>query len=167
MNELSVGAVDLVIRPIQGEEETKACARLMANSEPWVTLQRSYEESYKMLKDPSREVYVGRLGDETVGFLILVMKGAFVGYLQTVGLHREWRNRGIGSKLIEFAEERIFREAPNVFICVSSFNQEALRLYERLGYHIVGELKDYIINGHSEILLRKSIAPLNEFKNKR
>lgn len=167
MNELSVGAVDLVIRPIQGEEETKACARLMANSEPWVTLHRSYEESYEMLKDPSREVYAGRVGDETVGFLIVVMKGAFVGYLQTVGLHREWRNRGIGSKLIAFAEERIFREVPNVFICVSSFNQEALRLYERLGYYIVGELKDYIINGHSEILLRKSIAPLNEFKNKR
>jgi hypothetical protein len=27
----------------------------------------------------------------------------------------------------------------------------------------VGELHDYIVAGHSEILMRKSIAPLSEF----
>ena len=39
----------------------------------------------------------------------------------------------------------------------------AQRLYERLGYDVVGEFKDYIISGHSEILLRKTIAPLSEY----
>jgi ribosomal-protein-alanine N-acetyltransferase len=65
-----------------------------------------------------------------------------------------------------FAEERIFSETPNVFICVSSFNKFTQRFYERLGYEVVGELKDYIISGHSEILLRKTIAPFTEFKKK-
>ncbi len=37
-------------------------------------------------------------------------------------------------------------------------------LYERLGYAVVGELTDYIVSGHSELLLRKTIAPLNEFR---
>jgi hypothetical protein len=31
------------------------------------------------------------------------------------------------------------------------------------GYEVIGELKDYIVPGHSEILLRKTIAPLTEF----
>jgi ribosomal-protein-alanine N-acetyltransferase len=66
--------------------------------------------------------------------------------------------------LIEFSEKRIFTEAPNVFMCVSSFNTKAKDLYERLGYEIIGELKDYILSGQSEILMRKTLAPLTEFK---
>jgi ribosomal protein S18 acetylase RimI-like enzyme len=61
-----------------------------------------------------------------------------------------------------FAVQRILRVAPKVFICVSSFNDRARSLYERLGYEVVGELKDFIVRGHSEWLLRKSIGPLAE-----
>ena len=39
--------------------------------------------------------------------------------------------------------------------------------YWRLGYDVVGELHDYIVAGHAEILLRKTIAPLNGFKKKK
>jgi hypothetical protein len=66
----------------------------------------------------------------------------------------------VGSALLAFAEERIFREHPNVFICVSDFNPGARRLYERLGYRLVGELADYVVAGHSELLLRKTRGPL-------
>jgi ribosomal protein S18 acetylase RimI-like enzyme len=52
------------------------------------------------------------------------------------------------------------QQTANVFMCVSSFNIEAKRLYIRLGYEVVGELRDYIVAGHSEILLRKTIGPL-------
>jgi ribosomal-protein-alanine N-acetyltransferase len=135
----------------------------MSGSEPWKTLRRGYEEALAMFEDPGREVYVAATGEEIVGFAILQMRGTFVGYLQSVGVAQEWRGRGVGSKLIAFAEERIFREAPNVFILVSSFNDRARALYERLGYQVIGELKDYIVAGHSEILLRKSIGPLSEF----
>jgi [ribosomal protein S18]-alanine N-acetyltransferase len=48
-------------------------------------------------------------------------------------------------------------------MCVSSFNRDARRLYERLGYRVVGELTDYIVEGHSEILLRKTVGPLTTF----
>jgi len=37
---------------------------------------------------------------------------------------------------------------------------------EGIGYGIIGELKNYIIPGHSEILLRKTIGCLTEFKVK-
>ena len=91
------------------------------------------------------------------------MKGAFIGYIQTVCISRERRGKGIGSKLVSFAEQRILSETPNVFMCVSSFNKNAKRLYQGLGYEIIGEIKDYIVSGHSEILMRKTISPLNEF----
>jgi len=155
------------IRRIHGAHEADLCARFMAASEPWLTLRRTVETSLRMLNDPRREVYVAVVRGEVAGFLVLQMEGAFVGYIQTLGVLPPWQNRGIGSRLVRFAEERIFSESPNAFICVSSFNQRARRLYERLGYEVVGELKDYIVVGHSEILLRKSVGALADFQRPR
>lgn len=145
-------------------EEVHLLSEFMANSEPWATLKMTYQYSVRMVIDPMREVYVADAGGEVAGFTVLRMKGSFVGYIQTLGVLHGWRNRGIGSGLIQFAEQRIFSESPNAFIFVSSFNEGAQRLYERLGYKVVGELNDYIIPGHSEILMRKTIAPWTEFK---
>jgi ribosomal-protein-alanine N-acetyltransferase len=161
MNAENTTAIE--IRKLTQNSEVEICARMMASSEPWMTLRRNYDESVKTLTVPSKQVYLAKANGEIGGFIILIMQGAFIGYIQTVCVAPEWRSKGIGSKLLTFAEERILRETPNVFMCVSSFNQNAQRLYQRLGYEVVGELKDYIVSGHSEILLRKTIAPLTEF----
>ena len=153
----------LEIRRLYGADEAHVCAQLMSSSEPWITLRRTYDDSIVMLNDPAREAYVGIVEDRVVGFMILRMDGAFVGFIQTVAVVPSWRGRGVGTRLIEYAEERIFRESPNVFINASSFNPGAQRLYERLGYQVVGELKDYIVPGHSEVLLRKTLGPLTEW----
>jgi ribosomal protein S18 acetylase RimI-like enzyme len=152
------------IRKLRHPDEAEECARLMANSEPWITLRRTYDDCLRIVKDPSREVYLGFAKDEIVAFIIFVVRGALVGYIQTVAVKPEWRNKGIGTKLLEFAEEKIFTRTANAFMCVSSFNKKAQRLYKRLGYEVIGELRDYIVPGHSEILLKKTIAPLAEFK---
>jgi ribosomal protein S18 acetylase RimI-like enzyme len=157
----------LTFRPLGDEQEVEVCAMMMAQSEPWKTLRRDYEICKRVVSDPTREVYVALAGEENAeiaGFVILNMKGAFVGYIQTLCVAPERRGQGTGTALLRFAEERILREVPNVFMCVSSFNEGAQRLYARLGYKVVGELTDYIVSGHSEILLRKSIAPLSEFR---
>src|SRR4051812_36474485 len=143
--------------------DAEACARLMAGSEPWLTLGRSYEASLRTIQDPTREVYVARVPAGLAGLLILCMTGAFVGYIQTVLVHPDRRGEGIGSRLVQFAEQRILRDSPNIFMCVSSFNHDARRLYQRLGYRVIGELTDYIVEGHSEILLRKTLGPLTGF----
>ncbi len=98
---------------------------MMAGSEPWITLGRGYEESLALLQDATREVYVAFDGGRVIGFVILNMAGAFVGYIQTICVGEADRSRGIGTRLMRFAEERIFRDSPNVFLCVSSFNPRA------------------------------------------
>ena len=152
--------MSLEIRPLASRDEIERCARLMASSEPWMTLGRDVEASRRVLSNPALERYVVRSDGAFAGFLVLDLQGSFVGYLKTVCVAPEFRNRGIGTTLVHFAEDRIFRDHPNVFMLVSSFNRNARRLYERLGYEVVGELKDFVVKGHSEILLRKTIGPL-------
>jgi ribosomal protein S18 acetylase RimI-like enzyme len=151
------------IRKPKLEDEIRKCAHLMANSEPWITLRRDYNESFENLNDSSKELYVVVLNDEIIGFILLQMQGSIKGYIQSMGIVSEWRNKGIGSQLIKFAEDKIFKDTPNVFICVSSFNVKAQELYTKLGYEIIGELKDYIVSGHSEILLRKTVGSLTGY----
>jgi ribosomal protein S18 acetylase RimI-like enzyme len=149
----------LSLQRLSQPEEAESCARLMSSTEPWITLGRSREASLDLVRDAGREVYIARVGGLFAGFLILNMRGAFVGYIQTVCLVPEQRGQGLGTAIIGWAEDRIFRESPNVFMCVSSFNKDAQRLYQRLGYTVIGELTDYLVPGHSEILLRKSKGP--------
>jgi len=136
------------IRKLQNRAEAETCARMMAGSEPWLTLRRNFDDSLKLISDLSREVYLAVLNGEIVGFIVLLMHGALVGYVQSIYVAEDWRGKGIGRRLMAFAEKRIFSEAPNVFICVSSFNKDAQKLYRRLGYRAVGQLKDYIIPDH-------------------
>lgn len=151
---------DLAIRPLATREEAEACARMMAATEPWITLRRDYGACLGVVLDETRERYVAYRGDRLAGLLVLNVKGAFVGYIQTVCAAEEFRGTGVGTGLVAFAEERIFREFKNAFICVSDFNHGARRLYERLGFRLVGELTDYVVAGHSELLLRKTKGPL-------
>ena len=136
----------------------------MATSEPWLTLGRGFDESLALVQDPSREVWVAYDGTLFRGFVILNLHGPFVGYIQTIAISEDARGGGVGSELLRFAEERIFREFANVFLCVSSFNPRARALYERSGYETIGEIRDFLVRGHSEILMRKTIAPIREFK---
>jgi [ribosomal protein S18]-alanine N-acetyltransferase len=162
---LDIDARTVTVRLIAGDEDMRVCAEIMTTSDPWVTLGRTMEQAQRILGDREvQETYVAVHEGAVVGFVILVVKGAFVGFIRTVAVHADWRSRGLGRRLIWFAEERIFRDSPNVFLCVSSFNPRAQALYERLGYETVGELRDYIVRGHSEWLMRKTLGPYAEFR---
>jgi ribosomal-protein-alanine N-acetyltransferase len=151
------------IRRLKSSEEAQACARMMSSSEPWITFQRTIDECLRFIEAPELETYVAVDAGRLLGFSLLNLKGDFVGYIKILCVAPESRGAGIGSALIGHAEERIFREHPNVFIMCSSFNPRACALYKRLGFELIGELKDYVLRGHSEILLRKTRCPLREF----
>src|SRR5438309_9979978 len=105
---VEVGGEAIIVRRMERDVEAEACARIMAASEPWITLGRSYDASLEILRDASREVYIAACLDteEVIGFVIVNMRGAFVGYVQTVAVHEDRRGRGLGRRLIAFAGRR-------------------------------------------------------------
>jgi [ribosomal protein S18]-alanine N-acetyltransferase len=158
-----------VIRPLATADDAHWCAALMASTEPWLTLGRSYTQIRALVEAPDREVHIairgGRGdGERRLGCVVLVLHGAFIGYLQAIVVADNCRGQGIGSALLDFTESRIAQVSPNVFLCVSSFNTDARRLYERRNYELVGTLTNYIVTGHDELLMRKTIGPWSEFR---
>lgn len=131
----------------------------MSGTDPWITLEIDYDLCLTAFEGSFREVHIVTDCGQIAGFAILQLSGSFSGYIQTICVSEEYRGRGIGSALLSYCEERILKISPNIFICVSSFNTRARNLYESFGFNLVGELDNFIKEGFSELLLRKTVGP--------
>ena len=142
----------------------RAAAQLMAASDPWHKLGLTSKHCLKSFKVPYRETWLAVSGPAIAGLVTITMYGTFRGYIQSLFVAPGFRGTGAGAELLTRAEKIIFKKAPNVFLCVSSFNKGAQRFYRRMGYARVGALKDMVVKGQDEILMRKTIAPSLGFK---
>jgi [ribosomal protein S18]-alanine N-acetyltransferase len=140
------------------QEERDWAARLLASSEPWLTLGISLDQVQKSCNNPEYLLFIASLDHLPAGMILLDKHGvAGSPYVKSVAVAEPYQSRGIGEELIKFSEELFRDEFRHMFLCVTSFNMRARTFYERLGYHIVGEFKDYLIEGASEILMYKKI----------
>jgi ribosomal-protein-alanine N-acetyltransferase len=145
------------IRPATDREKDLA-ADLLANSEPWITLKISHEQCRKNCHDPEYQLYIAYTDNNLSGIILIDPRGiAGSPYIKSIAVWPDFRGVGIGTILLSLAEDLFKSKARFIFICVSSFNQRARKLYEKRGYKIVGEFKDYIIDGASEILMQKRL----------
>jgi len=152
----------LKIERVGTPAEKKACAEIMAVSEPWITLGMSREHLMNTLNDPLIEVFAAWVKEEIAGTMVVQTRGAFTGYLKSIAVKPEWRSRQLGRQMMAFLEQEIFSTSSNLFLCVSSFNTRAHNFYQRLGYEQVGVLTNYLVDGHHEILMRKTTGPILE-----
>jgi [ribosomal protein S18]-alanine N-acetyltransferase len=150
----------LQIRLVRDIEVFNEGARMMEASDPWITLGMNYEQCRSSFDGPCKEIYVAEFENKLAGFVILQVCGTFKGYIQTICVEESSRGRGIGKQMLQFCERRILTTSPNVFICVSSFNKGAIKLYYETGFKLVGELTDFVKEGFTELLLRKSVGPI-------
>lgn len=140
-----------------------ACAMMMSVSDPWITLAMNVDQCRKAFEGPYKEIYLLEIENIIAGFVILQIAGTFKGYIQTICINELYRGRGLGKKLLQFCEERILKISPNIFICVSSFNKDAIRLYERFGFKLVGKLENFVKEGFTELLLRKTVGAIIDY----
>ncbi len=149
---------DLTIVDATREERLWA-GRLMASSEPWITLKRGPEACEAAALDPDYVTLIARGTDGTpLGFARFHPRGvAGSPYLASIAVAPEARGTGVGTTLLAAGEAR-FPKARFMFLCVSDFNPRARALYEREGYALVGALPDYIVDGRAELLMVKRLA---------
>lgn len=135
-------------------------AGLMSSTDPWITLGRDLDQCLRICGDPQHVLFVAREGAQPVGFILAHPTGlAGSPYIRSVAIVESARGKRLGTALVAFAEDYFRPQFRHIFLCVSSFNERARKLYERLGYDVIGELKEYIIPGASEILMHKRLRP--------
>ena len=135
---------------------------MLAASDPWRKLGLDAKYCRTVLRAPFRRTWAAAEKGRLAGLVTISMYGTFKGYIQALFVAPDCRGRGIGEELLTFAEGRIFRSSKNVFLCVSSFNKGAQKFYRRLGYKKVGTLKDLVLKGQDEILMRKTTGPARQ-----
>jgi [ribosomal protein S18]-alanine N-acetyltransferase len=155
---------NFIIKNTKDPGDFSVCALMMSATDPWITLGMDYDQCLKAFEGECKEIYTIKDENEIAGFVILQVCGTFSGYIQTLCISENYRNKGLGTKLLEFCEKRILTFSPNIFICVSSFNKGALKLYYEFGFKLVGELENFVKEGFSELLLRKTVGPRVGYK---
>ena len=136
---------------------------MLSVSEPWRTLGYGAQDWDKLFTiveaGPPRESYVLESDGQPSGLAVVRRHFLFGDYLELLAVSPAQRGRGLGRVLLDHIEARTFARANNLFACVSDFNTEARRFYQRQGYVEVGSLANLLIDGRSEILLRKTTGP--------
>lgn len=155
MNTEKECSINLTSDPV----DIAACAAMMLVTDPWITLDMNYNQCLIAFEGTGKEIYVVRIGNKVEGFVILQTCGSFSGYIQTICISEGYRGKGFGRRLLQFCEKRILSFSPNIFICVSTFNRGAIRLYYDFGFKLVGQLDNFVKEGFSELLLRKTVGP--------
>lgn len=145
--------------------DAQICRRLMLGVEPWQTLGYG-EPEIDRIAEPAvdTEVIAARSGEAVVGFAVVGGAMLIGGYLRLLVVDGDMRRQGIGRRLLEAFEQRVFARWPNAYLCVSDFNTDARGFYRHEGYVEVGTLPDLLVAGHGEVLMRKSIGSWRDFR---
>ncbi len=89
-------------------------------------------------------------------------------YLYALRVRPAFRNQGLGKKMIDHAERDIWQRGfSEITLNVAQNNESAIRLYQRIGYTIVGyEKGDWTFRDHNNNL-RRVIEPAWKMSKKR
>ncbi len=146
-----------------------ACREIVAASDPWKRLGEGIDFSTLLSSGaPYFRAYVLIADGQTAGFIVFSSDPVFAqgGYLRALGVAPSKRRRGIGKKLLAFAEKTASRRSRNFYLCVSSFNRRAQAFYKALGYAKVGIIPELIVPGASEYIFWKRLRKSRKTKGR-
>jgi [ribosomal protein S18]-alanine N-acetyltransferase len=152
--------IDPIVRAMTAEDRS-AVIELLADSDPWKQLgyQGKDWDSYFTPLPQGRESYVVDQDGRVTGIAVVRQKFLLGDYLELFGVAKWARGKGLGGRLLAHVEAVVFSRGKNLFACVSDFNDQGRKFYEKQGYQEIGPMPDLLIPGSAEILLRKTSGP--------
>lgn len=107
------------------------------------------------------ELYLARTEEGQLAGAMRVVMGGFCGlypYLSLIGVRDTFRDKGVGSFLMDQLEKLARRNGSRrVSLMVSDFNTGAQAFYRRRGYWLLGELPDAAKAGITELVMLKDL----------
>ena len=151
---------DPIVRPMTAEDRA-AVMELLAGSDPWNRLgyKANDWDSYFTPLPQGRDSYIVGQNGRVAGIAVVRQKFLLGDYLELLGVADWARGKGLGGRLLAHVEAVVFERTRNLFACVSDFNDQGRHFYKKQGYHEIGPMPSFLIQGSAEILLRKTSGP--------
>lgn len=115
---------------------------------------KALEEGFK-----ENDIYIALDNNNNcMGFVWVILNGIFhaLPYIHIIAVKSENRGHGIGKMLLKFVEDVYYKKYSKLFLVVSDFNPDAKRLYEDIGYSVIGDIPNLYRQGITECLMMKS-----------
>lgn len=144
---------NLIIRIAMPEDLDEIFAIESSVEDSW-----SYElVSQDLLENKYSEYIVGTMDEKLVGF-ISIMNIAGEVHVNNIAVDENYRNKGIGKKLLTYAMEYYPRNKIMGFTLeVREDNYPAIALYKKMGFISVGMRKGYYKNNKDAFIMWKMI----------
>lgn len=116
---------------------------------------------YELKENRAARCWAARVAGELVGYLCLWEVGSEL-HITNLAVHPAWRRQGIARALLGAILEDARRRGLSVaFLEVRPTNREALSLYERFGFHVIGRRKGYYFDtGEDALVMEADLSAL-------
>jgi ribosomal-protein-alanine N-acetyltransferase len=134
------------------------------------TLPEHYSEYFyhEILSEFPETFLVAELEGKVIGYIMCRIEYGFSqvkrlglarkGHIVSVAVLEEHRRRGLGTKLMQVVQEEMTKKnASEAYLEVRVSNEEAVRLYQALGYKVTGRLEAYYRDGEPAFVMATQI----------
>ncbi len=112
------------------------------------------------MRNPAKNVVVARSGRTLTGFGIMTY-GYNIANLDLLAVKPACRRRSVASRLVTWLEKvAVTAGIRQVFVQVRQGNTRAIRLYQKLGFIVVDEIRCYYQGRETAVVMGKSIRPI-------
>lgn len=114
----------------------------------------SYFTFYFLLKDNPESFIVADEKGQISGYIVYSVSGE-KGTIVSIGVLPDYRRKGIGQMLIDYAIEDLRNKVKYVELQVSVSNETAINLYKKNNFVVVYTIAQYYPDGADAYLMRK------------
>jgi diamine N-acetyltransferase len=138
----------------------KAMGFALASMDPWQTLGIRAASLSRLLLESDDHLHRRAIcsAGTPVGVVAVRTPWLYGPYVALLAVLPEWQGMGIGSAALRRIEQETKPRPKNIWVCVSSFNADAKRFYERNAFEPAGTLPALLRPGFTELLMRKRIV---------
>ncbi|HTA23233.1 MAG TPA: ribosomal protein S18-alanine N-acetyltransferase [Terriglobales bacterium] len=113
-----------------------------------------FEELYEKYSDG---FYVAEIQESLVGYIAGVTAGVH-GKVDSMAVAPNYRRLGIGAMMLEFIMRRFtIRGLCDCDLEVRKTNTEAIRLYQKMGFVVSGEIKSFYVDGADATVMKRKL----------
>jgi [ribosomal protein S18]-alanine N-acetyltransferase len=116
----------------------------------------------ELIRQADAATWIAENGGRMCGFGVVEWAretAEVVAYIQTLEVLPELRGKGVGGELLRSMEGSAWVAGASVsWLHVDAENAGAIRVYERLGYQLIGEEEDYYGRGRAALVYEKPLV---------